>query len=68
MPYCIAAAVVDRQVTLDTFTPRKFEDPNIVETKKKVHLSFPDVPILARPRGRRPGYRVRRQSGDDSDY
>src|SRR6266404_4324565 len=45
MPYCIAAAVVDRQVTLDTFTPRKFEDPNIVETKKKVHLSFPDVPI-----------------------
>jgi 2-methylcitrate dehydratase PrpD len=45
MPYCIAAAVVDRQVTLDTFTPRKFEDRNIVETKKKVHLSFPDVPI-----------------------
>ena len=45
MPYCIAAAVVDHQVTLDTFTPRKFEDPNIVETKKKVHLSFPDVPI-----------------------
>ncbi|TMA81819.1 MAG: MmgE/PrpD family protein, partial [Deltaproteobacteria bacterium] len=45
MPYCIAAAVVDHQVTLDTFTPRKFEDPRIVETKKKVHLSFPDVPI-----------------------
>ena len=45
MPYCIAAAVVDRQVTLETFTPRKFEDPNIVETKKKVHLSFPNVPI-----------------------
>jgi 2-methylcitrate dehydratase PrpD len=45
MPYCIASAVVDRQVTLDTFTPRKFEDPNILETKKKVHLSFPDVPI-----------------------
>jgi 2-methylcitrate dehydratase PrpD len=37
--------VVDREVTLDTFTPHKFEDPNIVETKKKVHLSFPDVPI-----------------------
>jgi 2-methylcitrate dehydratase PrpD len=45
MPYCIAAAVVDHQVTLDTFTDHKFEDPNIVETKKKVHLSFPDVPI-----------------------
>jgi 2-methylcitrate dehydratase len=45
MPYCIAAAVVDRQVTLETFTDRKFEDHNIVETRKKVHLSFPDVPI-----------------------
>src|SRR5919106_16314 len=45
MPYCIAAAVVDRQVTLDTFTPRKFEDRNIVEARKKIHLSFPDIPI-----------------------
>jgi 2-methylcitrate dehydratase PrpD len=45
MPYCIAAAVVDHKVTLDTFTPLKFEDRNIVETRKKVHLSFPDVPI-----------------------
>ena len=45
MPYCIAAAVVDRQVTLETFTSHKFEDRNIVETRKKVHLSFPDVPI-----------------------
>jgi 2-methylcitrate dehydratase PrpD len=45
MPYCIAAAVVDRAVTLETFTARKFEDHNIVETRKKVHLSFPDVPI-----------------------
>ena len=31
--------------TLDTFTSRKFEDRGIVETRKKVHLSFPDVPI-----------------------
>ncbi len=45
MPYCIAAAVVDQQVTLETFTPSKFADRNIVETTKKVHLSFPDVPI-----------------------
>jgi 2-methylcitrate dehydratase PrpD len=45
MPYCIAAAVVDHQVTLETFTDQKFEDRNIVETRKKVHLSFPDVPI-----------------------
>jgi 2-methylcitrate dehydratase PrpD len=45
MPYCIAAAVVDRQVTLDTFTAHKMEDRNIVEARKKVRLSFPDVPI-----------------------
>ena len=45
MPYCIAAAVVDHQVTLETFTSHKFEDRGIVEARKKVHLSFPDVPI-----------------------
>jgi 2-methylcitrate dehydratase PrpD len=45
MPYCIAAAVVDHQVTLDTFTAHKMEDRGIVETRKKVHLSFPNVPI-----------------------
>jgi len=45
MPYCIAAAVVDHQVTLDTFTAHKIEDRGILETRKKVHLSFPDVPI-----------------------
>jgi 2-methylcitrate dehydratase PrpD len=45
MPYCIAAAVVDRQVTLDTFTLNKFEDPSIVEARKKVRLSFPNVAI-----------------------
>jgi 2-methylcitrate dehydratase PrpD len=45
MPHCIAAAVVDHRVTLETFTDRKFKDCNIVEARKKVHLSFPDVPI-----------------------
>jgi 2-methylcitrate dehydratase PrpD len=45
MPHCIAAAMVDHQVTLETFTDRKFEDRHIAETRKKVHLSFPDVPI-----------------------
>jgi 2-methylcitrate dehydratase len=45
MPYCIAAAVVDHQVNLDTFTARKMEDRAIVEARKKVHLSFPDMPI-----------------------
>ncbi|MGB7950459.1 MAG: MmgE/PrpD family protein, partial [Candidatus Binatia bacterium] len=45
MSHCIAAAIVDRQVTLDTFTARKLEDCAIVEAKKKVHLSFPDLPI-----------------------
>jgi 2-methylcitrate dehydratase PrpD len=45
MPHCIAAAVVDHRVTLDTFTSDKLEDRSIVEARKKVHLSFPDVPI-----------------------
>ena len=45
MPHCIAAAVVDHEVTLETFTDHKFEDRGIVEARKKVHLSFPDVPI-----------------------
>ena len=45
MPHCIAAAVVDHQVTLDTFTSDKMNDRDIIETKKKVHLSFPDIPI-----------------------
>ncbi|HXV81886.1 MAG TPA: MmgE/PrpD family protein [Candidatus Binatia bacterium] len=45
MPYCIAAAVVDRRVNLDTFTSEKMKDRGIIETSKKVHLSFPDIPI-----------------------
>ena len=45
MPHCMAAALVDRQVTLDTFTARKLEDRAIIAAKKKVHLSFPDLPI-----------------------
>jgi 2-methylcitrate dehydratase PrpD len=45
MPYCIAAAVVDQQVTLDTFTSDKMEDRDIIAARKKVHLSFPDMPI-----------------------
>ena len=32
-------------MTLDTFTLHKFEDRSIVEARKKVRLSFPDVPI-----------------------
>ena len=45
MPHCIAAAVVDHAVTLETFTDHKLNDPNIVEARKKVQLSFPNVPI-----------------------
>ena len=65
MPYCIAAAVVDHKVTLETFTAHKFEDRDIVEARKKVHLSLPRCAHLARPSGRRPRHRVRRKSGDD---
>ena len=45
MPHCIAAAVVDKKVTLETFTDRKLHDAKIVAARKKVQLSFPDVPI-----------------------
>ena len=45
MPHCIAAAVVDHQVTLETFTDHKLNDRNIVAARKKVQLSFPNVPI-----------------------
>jgi 2-methylcitrate dehydratase PrpD len=45
MPHCIAAAVVDHRVTLDTFTSDKMENCDILEARKKVHLSFPDIPI-----------------------
>ncbi len=45
MPHCIAAAVVDRRVTLETFTSHKLEDRNVVENRKKVRLYFPDLPI-----------------------
>lgn len=45
MPYCIAAAMVDRQVSLETFTAHKFKDFRIAEARKKVRLSFPDLPI-----------------------
>jgi len=45
MPHCIAAAVVDHAVTLETFTDRKLNDRNIVAARKKIQLSFPNVPI-----------------------
>jgi 2-methylcitrate dehydratase len=45
MPYCIAAAVVDQQLTLETFTSDKMADRDILEARKKVRLSFPDLPI-----------------------
>ncbi|HEX2226547.1 MAG TPA: MmgE/PrpD family protein, partial [Candidatus Binatia bacterium] len=45
MPYCIAAALVDHQVTLETFTSEKMEDRDIIDVRKKVHLSFPNLPI-----------------------
>ncbi|MGH7888307.1 MAG: hypothetical protein ACREPG_10600 [Candidatus Binatia bacterium] len=44
MPYCIAAALVDGHVTLDTFTPRKFEDHNIVEARK--YLARKDAKVM----------------------
>ena len=45
LPHCIAATLVDGKVTLDTFTPEKFRDPQIIEARKKVRLTMPDLPI-----------------------
>jgi 2-methylcitrate dehydratase PrpD len=45
MPHCIAAVLVDGKVTLDTFTPEKIRNPQIVEARKKVRLTLPDLPI-----------------------
>jgi 2-methylcitrate dehydratase PrpD len=64
MPYCIATASMDHRVMLETFTSEKMANRDIVETKRKVHLSFPNIPIWPGPRGRRPPYRVRRESGE----
>ena len=38
LPYCIAAAIVDRQVTPAQFTPRKLRDPQIREQLRKVEV------------------------------
>ncbi len=45
MPHCVGAALVDGKVTLATFTPEKLGDPRIVQARKKVRISFPNVPI-----------------------
>ena len=45
MPHCIAAAVVDQKVNLHTFTSEKLEDPRLLQARKKVRLSFPDLAI-----------------------
>lgn len=45
MPHCIAAAQIDGKVTLDTFTLEKIRDPQIAEARKRVKLTFPDLPI-----------------------
>lgn len=45
IPHCIAAAEVDGKVTLDTFTEEKIRDPRMVAARKKVRLTFPDLPI-----------------------
>ena len=36
LPYCIAAAIIDRQITTDTFSDEKLEDPRIWEVIDKI--------------------------------
>ncbi|MBI2919328.1 MAG: MmgE/PrpD family protein [Chloroflexi bacterium] len=45
MPFCIAAALVDRRLTLDTFAAVKLHDAQIVHAMQKVTMSRPYLPI-----------------------
>jgi len=36
LPYCVAAAIVDRQITTDTFSDEKLKDPRIWEVIDKI--------------------------------
>ena len=67
MPHCIAAAVVDQQVTLETFHRSQIHRSQHRRGEKEGSAFLSQRADLAWPRGRRPGHRVRRQSGDDQD-
>ncbi len=68
MPHCIAAAVVDHQVTLGDFHRAEAKRSQYRRSPQEGSAFLPQRAHLARPRGCRTGHRVRRQSGDDQDH
>lgn len=47
MPYCMASAILDRKINLDTFSDDKVRQPARKELMSKVRLSYPDLPIFS---------------------
>ena len=43
MPFCVAAAVVDGRVGLDTFTPDRLRDPRIADMQTRVRMRIDDT-------------------------
>lgn len=47
MPYCMASAILDRKINLDTFSDDKVHQPARKELMRKVRLSYPELPIFS---------------------
>ena len=62
-PYCVAAALLDGQVTLHSFEPKRLTDPALQELMKKVRVVHSPNSRGATPRPCRPGSRSRRKQG-----
>lgn len=46
MQHCMAAALVDGNISLATFSEERVRDPRIRETRAKVRLIYPDLPLF----------------------
>lgn len=51
LPYCTAAALMDGDVTLATFDPSRFQDPDLVSFTGKVRVVLDDALTPRYPRG-----------------
>lgn len=51
LPYCVAAALVDGDVTLETFEPRRFTDPALIAFTARVKVHLDDELTKGYPRG-----------------
>ncbi|MBI2917992.1 MAG: MmgE/PrpD family protein [Chloroflexi bacterium] len=46
MQHCVACGLVDGEVSLSSFTEAKVRDPLIAEMRRKVRLTYPDLPLF----------------------